>query len=655
MIIMDLSTFFDQFAGFCSQILKCSHIQTGLSVLILFLNLQQVQAQNAGSRQDSLDYYYEQVVQHGYTNLDAMLIAIGKFREFVSPENKSELSQYYSLKGIYFQQKSQYDSAIQSQKLALELGLEAGDSLRISKAFQRLGVNYKYLGDFDTAIEYFIQAKDIFYEIGDYKSGATSDVTIAQCFIFMGKYEEGLKQLSPVIVSSRDLNEGEVLYAALIERGNVYLMTGALDSALEDYQEAIEVMSEIGKTEGISAIYGNIGGVYFYKGDFQLAIKNYIQSIELARGFGDQISLATATMNLAEALFTTGKFDEAKDSLLNTLKVYKALDSKHHIVYNYDYLYQLETKRAQYQEAIEYLKLKNVYQDSILNENTLNKISELQTKYQTAEKEQQIANQKLEITEKEAALQWKRIQLYGLVGGLVILLLFAWVFYNQYRTKQNAKLQAAILSEKERGFETLIQATEEERNRISKDLHDGIGQQLSALKMALKNISSKVSDEAQREDLEMITDQFSKSADEVRQISHQMMPRKLMENGLVAAIEDLLQSSFQFSEVNYTFEHHKVDQRFAERIEISLYRVLQELINNIIKHAEASQVSVQLIQNKDKLLLFVEDNGKGMEGKNADGHGLINIKSRLDMVKGSVNYEPSPGSGTSATVSVPIE
>jgi len=622
-----------------------------LKLLAIFFSLG-VSAQSPNS--DSIKFYHELVVKVDYTSLDSMHWAIEKFRSFVEQNNDVQLSQYYSLLGMYYQRISEYDSAIWCQKKSLELGESAGDSLRMAKANQRLGVIYKFLGDFDTAIEYFINAKTISYAIGDFKTGATGDITITQSLTFLGKYSDALAQISPVISESKKKGENVTTYAALIERGNIYLMTGKLDPALQDYQEAIAVMEKMGETEGMVPILGNIGGVYYFKGDYQEAIKYYLKSIEEGQKIKDQISTATATMNLAEAYYTIGRFDEAKDSLMSTLKVYKNLNSKYNIVSNYDYLYQLESKRKNYADAIEYLQLKNTYRDSILNENTLNKINELQTKYETAEKEQEIAAQKLDIAKKEADLKAKQIQIFGLIGGLIILVLFGIVFYNQYQAKQNQKLQAAILTEKERGFESVIQATEEERKRISKDLHDGIGQQLSALKMALNNMVDNISDEDQRESLEIIADQFSKSADEVRQISHQMMPRKLMEDGLLEAIEDLLKSSFQFSKINYQFEHHQIDQRFEERIEISLYRVLQELINNIIKHSEATEVSVQLLKNKDKLLLFVEDNGKGMSDSNTDGHGLLNIKSRLDMVKGSVNYEPSPESGTSATISIPI-
>lgn len=195
-------------------------------------------------------------------------------------------------------------------------------------------------------------------------------------------------------------------------------------------------------------------------------------------------------------------------------------------------------------------------------------------------------------------------------------------------------------------------ATESERNRISKDLHDGVGQQLSALKLALADLSNKVEGEA-RSEVESIASHFKQSADEVRSISHQMMPRALMENGLVEAIEDMLQQAFAFSSISYQFEHKNVNQRFDEHIEIGLYRVLQELINNIIKHSQASNVQVQLYKVEQQLMLLVEDDGKGLENKATKGYGLKNIESRLSIIHGKVNFESA--GGTTAIISVPVK
>jgi signal transduction histidine kinase len=134
-----------------------------------------------------------------------------------------------------------------------------------------------------------------------------------------------------------------------------------------------------------------------------------------------------------------------------------------------------------------------------------------------------------------------------------------------------------------------------------------------------------------------------------------MMPRALMELGLVQALEDLLKISFEFSTIECEFEHQRVaDQRFEDRVEITIYRVAQELINNVIKHAEASNVSVQLLFTGGKLIMFVEDDGKGLTETNGDGHGFLNIRSRLDMVKGRIAYEPGPEKGTVVTVTIPV-
>ncbi len=137
------------------------------------------------------------------------------------------------------------------------------------------------------------------------------------------------------------------------------------------------------------------------------------------------------------------------------------------------------------------------------------------------------------------------------------------------------------------------------------------------------------------------------------------MPRVLGEMGLIPALADMLEKSLGLTEIKYEFEHHNIgEQRFTESIEISLYRICQELINNIIKHSEARAVSVQLLKTKTHLVLVVEDNGKGFkwnDPNSRNGIGLMNINSRAQAIHGEVNYEPSPQQGTVATIRVPLD
>ena len=294
------------------------------------------------------------------------------------------------------------------------------------------------------------------------------------------------------------------------------------------------------------------------------------------------------------------------------------------------------------------------YKDSVEAKERVGLVNDLETKYRTAQKERQIAEQRLDISTKEATITDQRNKLILIIsiGGVVILLGLLILF--RARQIQERKMQAALLLEKEKGLDAVITATEEERKRIRKDLHDGIGQKLTALKLGLLNIKSKVAEPKLQDEIGEISEEFTKSAEEVRQISHQMMPRALMEVGLVQAIEDLLQSTFRFTDIKYKFDYHAVDKRYPERLEVSLYRIVQELLNNALKHSRASEIQVQLMELNQKLILMVEDNGTGMAPGKLTGHGLHNIKSRLDFIKGAVNYEPGLQTGTLATVTIPL-
>jgi len=147
------------------------------------------------------------------------------------------------------------------------------------------------------------------------------------------------------------------------------------------------------------------------------------------------------------------------------------------------------------------------------------------------------------------------------------------------------------------------------------------------------------------------------STKELRELSHRMMPRALSELGLLPALNDMLENSLGNTDIQYMLEHFgiKQEERFAENVEISLYRITQELINNVIKHSQANQVNIQLMKSGKSLILIVEDNGKGIDsGENKKGIGLMNISSRVDTVNGNVNFEPSPEGGTLATVKIPL-
>jgi len=247
---------------------------------------------------------------------------------------------------------------------------------------------------------------------------------------------------------------------------------------------------------------------------------------------------------------------------------------------------------------------------------------------------------------------WKKpwfVLLTVLLSALLIIGLISFVKY--LKAKKQHKLDQIRIEEQQKGLSAVIQAQEDERKRIAKDLHDGIVQQLSGLNLGLQ----RVFEDKETPETKKLVTILDDSTKELRELSHTMMPRALIGLGLIPALKDMLENSLGNTSIIHEFEHFGITTRFKENIEIAIYRIAQELVNNVIKHSYATKVNVQLFKVGNEVILMIEDNGKGMDhAQRKNGIGLMNISSRLDTINGKVNFKPSPESGTLATVKIPL-
>ena len=239
--------------------------------------------------------------------------------------------------------------------------------------------------------------------------------------------------------------------------------------------------------------------------------------------------------------------------------------------------------------------------------------------------------------------------------GLILILLVLF-FMQRNRRKVQAEKDAAIIKEREKGIEAIFAAQEEERSRIAKDLHDGIGQLLTASSMYFKNLSDKcIAGKKEQETFRHSLKILNNACYELRNISHQMMPKSLTESGIVVALSDLLNNIFEKSGISHSFETFNLPEEIDRKTSLTIYRITQELINNIIKHSKAKNAFFQLFCNKEHLVLLVEDDGKGLpDHYPGKGMGLKNMQSRAAAVHGSFEIENSPGGGVIARVRIPL-
>ena len=234
--------------------------------------------------------------------------------------------------------------------------------------------------------------------------------------------------------------------------------------------------------------------------------------------------------------------------------------------------------------------------------------------------------------------------LYILFGGGAVYTIYR-NRIQQMETKQAAQIK------------TMVATQEEERKRISRDLHDDIGTKLSALKLFLSSLGEKASDTNNKEIISLAesSEQFIKEAMlDVRQLLLNLSPTILEEFGFTIAVEGLVNKFNETKQIHFNLVIFGMKTRLKKDYELALYRITQELINNVLKHAKAKQVSLQIGQRDEKIILMIEDDGLGFDiNAHKEGYGLHNLDARTKLMHGTMAIDSHPGKGTSVLIEIP--
>lgn len=546
------------------------------------------------------------------------------------------------------------------------------------------------LKNFDTAIIEGNKALALARKNTDSISVAEIKRHIGVASYFQGKYDVAAKNYYESVAILEKADEKKKLAPVYNELGKLYRKTRDLEKAMDNYDKAAAIFKQLKDTSGISMILNESGVVYEYKADYKEALYRYTSSLQLAESSGDSLSVSYSLSNIAGIYVIEKKYEEAEKNLLRALAIRQQLKDSFTIALtytdlgvamngkgdfvkatsyllmsnkmaealkyvelqsnNYSELANVAQKEGNYQEAYEYFLKRSYLRDSLFAMEKTKQISELNTKYESAKKEQQIQQQHNRI----------RMQNFLFIGIGGLILLTALLVNSQYRRnklRQETKMKTELMKQQEMAVKAVIEAEENERQRIAKDLHDGVGQMMSAAKMNLSAFESEINfaNDEQKQSLEKVIQLVDESCKEVRTVSHIMMPNALLKNNLGAAIRDFVDKLN-----NKTLQAHVntegLDERMASNVETVLYRVIQECVHNAIKHAGATTLDISLIRDKDGISGTIEDNGKGFDvadKNNFEGIGLKNISTRIEYLKGTVDFDTAPGRGTVVAFHVP--
>jgi two-component system, NarL family, sensor kinase len=497
-------------------------------------------------------------------------------------------------------------------------------------------------GEYPAALVYVQRMESLLPQATDKMSASICFALFCQIYSSMNRWDE-VEQAARRCIQfavTHDLKRPRT--SAFYHLGKSFEMKGQLDSALHYIELARRGYEVINHAEELAGMTMHLARLYAKQGQPAKAEIQMEKAMQIVEEHRDTAGIAFVSMEKGNLLMQNQKLDAAERSLKRSEALFLKINMKPYTKDIYKALSDLYERQGKADLALIYHKKYTEIADVIIGENTRKQIAELEARYENSKKEQEIS-----LLQRQNNIQ--RLQI-GLLAALIALIGLG-IFY----AVQMVRLQRRKEQERQQisWAKAVVEATEEERRRIAADLHDGIGQQIAAVKMMSASLLTHLPPQ-QRILGEQLAAQLNVTAQEVRQISHEMMPRSLNDLGLPAALEDLFWLSFPQPPFQLQLDTNQYQLPAHPARDTALYRIAQEAVNNILKHADANQITLKLGVAEQNIYLRISDNGKGHKDIAASGLGIKNMTSRVNMNGGHLKLSTTPHSGTTLNITIPL-
>jgi len=529
-----------------------------------------------------------------------------------------------------------------AMKLAQALDFKKG----IADSYRKIGNVYNIRGNFPEALKSYFASLKIKEEIGDKQGMAKSYINIGTVYANLGNYTEALNNYFAALKIFETIGNKQGIANSYNNIGNVNNSQANYKEALKNYFASLQIRLDIGDKQGIAMSYNNIGDVYTKQKNLSEALENYFASLKIRLAIGDKNGIAMSYNNIGDTYRKDKQFRDAEEYLQKATVLSIEIGDKDEMKECEESLSKLDSATGNFQQAYEHYKLYTLYKDSLDNEESRKKIIQQSMTYEFEKKE---AADKADQDKKEAVMQAEdrkqRIIIWLVAAGLLLVSMF---MFNNYKQRQS----------KRKVLTTVIETEEKERKRIAEDLHDGLGPLLSSVSLYVNELQSeKHGQDKKKEFFKTANDLIDESIRNTRMIANNLMPGVLNDYGLINALETFCNKLKKTGAIEVSVHTELKDKRYNTVVEITLYRVILELINNTLKHAAAASVDIE-IHEKDKFInIFYSDNGKGFDVEKTmndpqKGLGLNNIVNRIKTIGGKCDFQSVMGKGIRVNIEV---
>ncbi len=562
----------------------------------------------------NLAIYYHK--QEQFSQAKTYLLQILPLHFIIAGEMPMLAPRLYNLLGIIAGREGFQDSAARYYYYAIRTFSDVPEAEQDSSVFillySNLGISLIYQKQEQQCFYYLDRAISLSSRYGDSAILAVNYQNKGLVYHAVGKYDSAIQQYRQSLAISRRLKSTRELRKCYYYLGLTSGKTGQIDPAIKYFDSALA--ADPAGAAADEVLQAGIADVYFSRKEYLKAIPYYRKSIEIAYQKGVQRAHLNSFYTLAESYWHTGQ------PLL----------------------------------AYPYLKTYLAFNDTIYNKERSDIVNRMEYRYRAAEQKKELSEKKGLILQQQNKILQKNVWIGGITLGSVLIVTLLMVIYSNVKHKQ--KLQEAYFAQTqqrqhEQRVRDMIRMEEQERNRIANMLHDGIASVLAAARMNLGTVGqdglTKQDIATYRNALLLLDEAYS----DIRQTAHNLLtPARIMEEGLLATTEQYCKKISNPGIFHVLLRHYGAMPELSEHTALFLFRIIQELIHNALKHGRASEVTVTLGREEEVFKITVEDNGSGMssgrDAKTGEGIGLNNLATRMSAIGGSLEIDSREGTGT---------
>ncbi|MBS4061442.1 MAG: sensor histidine kinase [Bacteroidetes bacterium] len=587
----------------------------------------------------------------------ARVLAYKAIERFEKQQNEIAQIRYFNILGVSFLLQSDYNKALEYSFRSLQLSIKYNIGNQIANSNNNIGVVYATLGLNTEALTYLLKAKSIREQGQDSLFFARGQINIGIIYLRVEAFETAKTYLDMAYNMLQKLNEQPGIASASNSLGSYYRAVNMPDSAEYFIDQAIKIGTQVSDHSIIANALLEKGNLFSDLGDHKNAIAYYLKSDSLSSQISFSQGRSLAQIEIAKAYLRLKELDSAFTFTRSAYDIALKIGNKK-LEYEINEVFSLIFhERKEFEKALNYRNLSIEQKSEFQAQSHANQMYRLEIEELNRDKEKQ----QIFIAEQNMHIASQRNQMHiAIISFFALLIILSFIYYyliNKNRQKQTKQAYENKIRHSLEMTKAVLEAEIQERKRLGMELHDGLGPLLGIVKLNITNILREdgLSPNKRKELLKSAATNLDDILKEMKNISKNLVSLVLIEKGFESAVKDLVirLQNLQYFDVHLSMNGW--DNRVDSFVEHSLYRAILEVMNNIISHANASVVNIEVLKNGREITIIIEDNGVGFDPSTSgnNGQGLKNAATRIEGMGGNFFIDSKPNRGTIIIMELP--